>query len=166
MPLKNPPLVLLVEDSPDDVDFARRALARSGVAHRLIVAEHGDRALALLTGAETEPGCDSPWRPALVLLDLNIPGLGGRELLARIKGDPELCSIPVVIFSTSEHYSDITSCYRAHANSYHVKSDDLLEYQETARKIMEYWLSAVMRQPGAGELSSEATLAAGRQAGL
>jgi CheY-like chemotaxis protein len=137
--------VLLVEDSPDDVDFARRALARSGVAHRLVVAEQGDRALELLTGEAGEPGCDRPLRPALVLLDLNIPGIGGRELVARIKQDANLCSIPVVILSTSKHPTDIEGCYQAHANSYHRKSDDLVEYQETARAIMEYWLTSAVR---------------------
>ncbi len=155
MPAKKPPVVLLVEDSPDDVDFARRALLRSGIAHRLVVAEVGDRALALLTGQDVEPGYEPPLRPALVLLDLNIPGIGGRELLARIKGDPDLSSTPVVILSTSRHRSDIEGCYRAHANSYHSKSDDLVEYQETARQIMEYWLSAVLRPAPATELAGQ-----------
>ena len=155
MPGKKHPIVLLVEDSPDDVDFARRALARSGIAHRLVVAEQGDRALALLTGHEQEPGCERPLRPALVLLDLNIPGIGGRELLARIKGDPDLRSTPVVVLSTSQHRIDVESCYRAHANGYHSKSDDLAEYQQTARQIMEYWLSAVLRPGCVSESTAE-----------
>jgi CheY-like chemotaxis protein len=152
---KKPPVVLLVEDSPDDVDFARRALARSGIDHRLVIAEQGDRALALLRGTEAEPGHGRPLRPALVLLDLNIPGIGGRELLERVKGDCDLRAIPVVVLSTSQHRSDIESCYRAGANSYHAKADDLTEYQFTARRIMEYWLSSVVPSHGAPELQSE-----------
>jgi CheY-like chemotaxis protein len=154
MAVKNSPVVLLVEDSPDDIDFARRALLRSGIEHRLVVAEQGDHALALLTGEQVAPGLNRPLRPALILLDLNIPGMGGRELVGRIKDDPELRAIPVVILSTSEHRSDIESCYLAHANSYHTKSDDLIEYQDTARQIMEYWLSSVVRPPQPGELST------------
>lgn len=154
MPVKSLPVVLLVEDSPDDIDFARRALQRSGIEHRLVVAEQGDQALALLTGEQTAPGSSCPLRPELVLLDLNIPGMSGRELVGRIKDDPELRAIPVVILSTSEHRSDIESCYLAHANSYHTKSDDLAEYQETAREIMQYWLASVVHPPAAGELPS------------
>lgn len=157
MSAKKPPVVLLVEDSPDDVDFARRALARSGIGHRLVVADEGDRALALLTGREVEPGYERPLRPALVLLDLNIPGIGGRELLARIKDDSDLRSIPVVILSTSRHYVDVESSYRAHANSYHAKSDDLAEYQQTARQIMEYWLSGVLHPVPAVEMAAESS---------
>ena len=143
----NPPVVLLVEDSPDDVDFARRALARTGVACRLVVAEQGDHALKLLG----EPDPDSPnsatLRPALILLDLNTPGMTGRDLLRRIKTDERWCSIPVVVLSTSRHQSDIEGCYRAHANSYHTKSDDLARYQNTLRQIVEYWLGAVVPAP-------------------
>ena len=155
MPNKKPPVVLLVEDSPDDVDFARRALARSGIDHRLVVAEEGDRALALLTGEETEPGLPQPLRPALVLLDLNITGIGGRELLKRVKNDDQLRAIPVVILSTSQHHLDIEGSYRAGGNAYHSKSDDLVDYQDTARRIMEYWLSAVGQAPGVAELANE-----------
>ncbi len=155
MPHRKLPVVLLVEDSPDDIDFARRALARSGIEHRLVVAEEGDRALALLTGEEAEPGFPQPLRPALVLLDLNIPGIGGRQLLKRVKQDEALRAIPVVVLSTSQHHSDIEGSYRAGGNAYHSKSDDLAEYQNTAKRIMEYWLSAVMRASGTAELTNE-----------
>jgi two-component system, response regulator len=144
VPLKNLPTILLVEDSPDEIDFARRALTKCGIAHRLVVAEHGDRAWALLSGEESDSEHPGPLRPALVLLDLNIPGMSGQDLLTRIKSDAELATIPVVILSTSRHRLDIESCYRAHANSYHYKSDDLAEYQATARQVVEYWLSAVV----------------------
>jgi CheY-like chemotaxis protein len=154
MTAKHLPTVLLVEDSPDDIDFARRALAKSGVAHRLVVAEQGDQALALLSRRHGD-GHAGPLRPALILLDLNVPGMSGRELLARIKSDPQLCAIPVAILSTSQHPADIESCYRAHANSYHYKSDDLTHYQNTVRQIVEYWLVAVAQPKGTAELSLE-----------
>jgi len=137
---KNLPAVLLVEDSPDDVDFARRALAKSNSAHRLVVAEQGEQALEMLRGGglDSEPG--ERFRPALVLLDLNIPGMSGHELLRQIKTDDDLCSIPVVILSTSHNRKEIESCYRDLANSYHVKLDDFGRYQNMLARIVEYWL--------------------------
>ena len=146
MSLQKLPIVLLVEDSPDDVDFARRALAKSGLAMRLVVAERGEDALALLhpRGGDS---AGAALRPALVLLDLNIPGTSGREVLERLKSDPRLGSIPVVVLSTSAHRSDIEHCYRCGANSYHVKPDDFGRYQKLLRQIVEYWLEAVER-PG------------------
>lgn len=151
MVAKHLPTVLLVEDSPDDIDFARRALAKSGIAHRLVVAEQGDQALALLSPPGGDAGSAAPLRPALVLLDLNVPGMPGLELLRRIKSDPELSAIPVVILSTSQHEADIQRCFRAHANSYHYKSDDLTRYQHTVRQIVEYWLLTVVQPKGAIE---------------
>jgi CheY-like chemotaxis protein len=142
---------LLVEDSPDDVDFARRALAKSGIGHRLVVAEQGEQALRLLTEPAGQAINAQPLRPGLILLDLNIPGMTGRELLRRIKTDDQLRTIPVVVLSTSRHCTDIEGCYRAHANSYHSKSDDLATYQNTLRCIVEYWLGAVVPVPGAAE---------------
>ena len=152
---KSLPLVLLVEDSPDDVDFARRALAKSGLPHRLVVAEQGEQALELLSGRNSPAGNSAALRPDLILLDLNIPGMPGRDLLARIKEHPELRSIPVVILSTSQHPSDIRHCYRSGANSYHCKSDDLARYQTTMRQIVEYWLGAVVPPTALGESLSE-----------
>ncbi|MEX0677353.1 MAG: response regulator [Pirellulales bacterium] len=143
MPPKNLPLVLLVEDSPDDVDFARRALATSGLPLRLVVAERGEDALALLR-APGENAAGAAVRPALVLLDLNTPGTSGRELVALVKSDPELRAIPVVVLSTSAHRSDIEHCYRSGANSYHTKPDDFGRYQEMLRQIVAYWLDAVV----------------------
>jgi CheY-like chemotaxis protein len=154
MAVRHLPTVLLIEDSPDDVDFARRALAKTGIAHRLVVAEQGDQALELLCGNAQA----APLRPALILLDLNVPGMPGRELLARLKSDSRLCSIPIAILSTSRHPADVEGCYRAHANSYHYKSDDLSHYQNTVRRIVEYWLVAVAQPKGASELIGDPML--------
>lgn len=141
MSVSNVPIVLLVEDSHDDVDFARRALAKSGLELRLVVAQRGDDALALLRGPADSTG--AAWRPALVLLDLNTPGTSGREVLRRIKSDARLGTIPVVVLSTSGRREDVESCYRFGANSYHVKCDDFGRYQQLLRQIVEYWLEAV-----------------------
>jgi len=132
--------VLLVEDSPDDIEFARRALERCELRHPLIVAEEGRQALGLLHG----DGANEPLRPALVLLDLNIPGMKGREVLSRIKAHPELRTVPVVILTTSGQPTDVRECYEAGANAYHRKPHDFQEYQNTMREIVRYWLSSVV----------------------
>lgn len=148
---KNLPLVLLVEDSPDDIDFAVRTLSRSPIVHRLVVAEQGDEALALLSEAARLPAGSGRFWPSLILLDLNTPGMSGAELLARLKGDELLRAIPVVVLSTSRQPSDLEQCYRLHANAYHVKPHDFAEYQQTLLAIVEYWLVAVLPPPGVGE---------------
>jgi CheY-like chemotaxis protein len=84
-------------------------------------------------------------------LDLNIPGLDGRQLLEVIKSDPELKNIPVVVLTTSTHPSDVESCYRLGANSYHQKPSDFRRYEETIRQITEYWLQAVVSSLAASE---------------
>ncbi len=152
---KNLKVVLLVEDSPDDVDFARRALAKCGIAPRLVVAEDGDQALKLLNAPESGSAGGAPLRPALILLDLNIPGKTGRNVLRQIKTAEHLCSIPVVVLSTSSHRSDIEFCFRNHANSYHIKSDSLVEFQNTLRQIVEYWLGATVPAPVAVDTTCE-----------
>ncbi len=157
---KNLPPVLLIEDSPDDIEFARRAFAKCNVQHPLVIAEDGDRALALLTGRGEDGKTARPLRPAVVLLDLNIPGLEGRELLRQMKGDLRLRTIPIVVLTTSVRHSDIDECYRSGANSYHQKPTDFRAYQETVRQIAHYWLSVVVGPSGdasAYELPTEPT---------
>lgn len=136
------PPVLLVEDSPADVELARRALAKCHLPNPIVVAERGEDALDLLLRQDAEA-----MRPALVLLDLNIPGLGGREVLRTIKSDPTTRSIPVVVLSTSVHRNDLSHCYELGANAYHCKSVELNEYQDTIREISRYWLGAVVAPP-------------------
>lgn len=148
------PTVLLVEDSTDDVDFARRALAKSGLVLRLVVAERGEDALALLR-APQGAASGATLVPALVLLDLNVPGTSGRELLAIIKSDPLLGAIPVVVLSTSSHRSDVEFCYRTGANSYHSKPDDFDRYQKLLTQIVAYWLEAVVPWGGHGAATVE-----------
>jgi CheY-like chemotaxis protein len=136
---KNLPLVLLVEDSPDDIDFAVRTLA-------------------ILSEAARMPAGSGRFWPSLILLDLNTPGMSGAELLTRLKGDDLLRAIPVVVLSTSRQPSDLEQCYRLHANAYHVKPHDFAEYQQTLLAIVEYWLVAVLPAPSAGETAAEAAV--------
>ncbi|HEY5865006.1 MAG TPA: response regulator [Candidatus Tectomicrobia bacterium] len=101
----------------------------------------GEEALDYLhaRGRFAEPG-QAP-RPALVLLDLNLPGMDGRELLTRIKGDEDLKSIPVIIVTTSHNPRDVEWCYQHGANSYQVKAIGYQQFRDTMRLLVEYWLT-------------------------
>jgi CheY-like chemotaxis protein len=138
------PPVLAIEDSLDDIEFMRRAFVRCRIEHPLVVAEDGEEALALLRGECPHSFGPGPLRPALILLDLNMPGIGGRELLKRLKSDEALRPLPVAVFTTSTHRRDVETAYRLGANSYHCKPHDVRGYEETILGITNYWLSAAV----------------------
>ncbi len=138
------PPVLAIEDSLDDIEFMRRALVRLRLEHPLVVAENGEEALALLRGECPHPFGPGPLRPALILLDLNLPGIGGRELLKRVKSDDALRGLPIVVFTTSTHRRDVETAYQLGANSYHCKPHDLRSYEATIGGVTNYWLRSVV----------------------
>jgi two-component system, chemotaxis family, response regulator Rcp1 len=131
--------VLLVEDSPGDVRLTREALRDANVQLALHVASDGIEAMEFLG---REGRFSAAPRPSLILLDLNLPRLDGREVLQAIKGDPSLMSIPVVILTTSESQADVQRSYRLHANCYITKPVNLDAFIE----IFHFWLS-VARLP-------------------
>jgi CheY-like chemotaxis protein len=136
--------VLVVEDSDDDWDTALEAARHCGCEHRLLRAADGDAAMALLQGHGAPPR-----RPAFVLLDLNLPGLDGRELLAQIKSDAVTRQLPVVVFSTSASPRDVAACYAAGANAYHVKPVGFSDHVAQLRSLFDYWLTqAVLPRDG------------------
>jgi CheY-like chemotaxis protein len=135
MALDRPFRILLVEDNPADVRLTRLALAE-GTTTRLSVAADGEQALAML---RHEPGYEAVQRPDLILLDLNLPKKHGHEVLAEIKGNPQLCSIPVVVFSTSRYHEDIDRSYRLQANAYVAKPRDLEDFLATVRSCEAFW---------------------------
>lgn len=132
--------ILLVEDSPADVELARQALAEAKVANEVHVIRDGEAAMEFLRreGAYA----DAP-RPDLVLLDLNLPKKDGREVLVEVKRDPELCVIPVVVLTTSAADEDVLHAYQEHVNSYIRKPVRLIDFIDVIRKIDEYWLGIV-----------------------
>lgn len=132
--------ILLVEDNPGDVRLTQEALAEGKVLNHLSVAEDGVVALAHLRreGAFSE----APW-PDIILLDLNLPRMDGRELLAIIKSDPELKSIPVVILTTSKAEEDILKSYDLHANCYITKPVDLERFITVVKSVEEFWFTIV-----------------------
>ena len=136
--------ILMVDDSMGDVRLAQEALKEARVRNRLSVVHDGEQAMAFL---RREDGYGDAPRPDLVLLDLNMPRMDGREVLAQIKGDPDLRSIPVVVLTTSEAEVDIVKAYDLHANAYITKPVDLEAFLDAVKVVEEFWLT-VVRLPG------------------
>jgi CheY-like chemotaxis protein len=132
--------ILLVEDDPGDVLITREAIESSKVANRLSVVSNGEEALQFLQREGSF--ADAP-RPGLILLDLNLPRLDGREVLARIKADPDLRRIPVVVLTTSSSDEDIVRTYDLHANAYVTKPVDFDQFMSVVRQIDEFFVSIV-----------------------
>ena len=140
MPDIAPLEILWIEDNAGDARLAREALREARVNNRLTWLPDGVEALAYL---RRECGHAGARRPDLILLDLNIPGKDGREVLAAIKSDDQLRRIPVVIFTTSQAYEDIQHAYQLSANSYISKPVDLDQFIAVVRAIEEFWLTTV-----------------------
>ncbi len=134
--------VLLVEDNPGDVDLAREALQGGRLNVDLRVASDSVQALKML-----RPSAAAAERPDLILLDLNLPGKDGRELLAEIKGDPDLKATPVVVITSSKQEEDVARSYAVGANCYVIKPTALDAFASVVRAIGEFWLSAVKLPP-------------------
>jgi CheY-like chemotaxis protein len=132
--------VLLVEDDPGDVLMTREAFEDYKLNNQLHVANDGVEAMEFLRreGAHT----DAP-RPDLVLLDLNLPRMDGREVLQAIKSDPELASIPVVVLTTSEAEEDVLRSYSLHANAYVTKPVDFDRFIQVVRQIDDFFITVV-----------------------
>lgn len=132
--------VLLVEDDPGDVLITREALAESNIATVLHVVGNGEDALRFLR--REDPFHDAT-RPGLILLDLNLPGLDGKEVLAEVKSDPELRRIPVVVLSTSQSEEDVARTYDLHANAYVAKPVDFDQFLDVVRQVDNFYVSVV-----------------------
>lgn len=132
-------VVLLVEDNHEDFESTKRAFRKAGLVNNLYRCETGDDALRYLfrRGEYSDPKT-SP-RPGIILLDLNLPGVGGHEVLREIKADANLKTIPVVILTTSKDGRDIQGCYDAGANSYMQKPVDLAGFFEAIARLKDYW---------------------------
>lgn len=131
--------ILLVEDNRGDVFMTKRALKSGKVLHNLHVANDGEAALAFLHDVEYG---QAP-RPDLIVLDLNLPKVNGREVLEKIKSNDALASIPVVVLTTSKSEEDILRSYELHANSFITKPVDWQQFVNVIRFIEEYWFTVV-----------------------
>ena len=132
--------VLLVEDDPGDVLMTREAFADNKVANTLHVVNDGTEAMEFLN--KQGEHADAP-TPDLILLDLNLPRMDGREVLAAVKQDPTLRQIPVVVLTTSEAEEDVLRSYDLHANAFVTKPVDFERFIEVIRQIDEFFVSVV-----------------------
>jgi CheY-like chemotaxis protein len=132
--------VLLVEDDPGDVLMTQEAFADHKVHNRLHVVSDGVEAMAFL---RKEGSYADALTPDLILLDLNLPKMDGREVLAAIKEDPKLRSIPVVILTTSEAEEDVLRSYSLHANAYVTKPVDFERFIDVVRRIDDFFVTVV-----------------------
>jgi CheY-like chemotaxis protein len=139
-----PAEVLLVEDNPGDVRLTTEALKEGRVLNQVHVVGDGVEALKFLH--REEPYTDAV-KPDLILLDLNLPRMSGREVLAEIKADEDLKRIPVVVLTTSQAEEDVLRSYDLHANCYVTKPVDLEQFLEVVKFIEDYWLMMVKLPP-------------------
>lgn len=144
--VEHPLEVLLVEDDAGDELMTREAFEGHGIRHTLHVVRDGQEALDFLYRREAHAGAP---RPDLVLLDLNLPKYDGREVLKRIKTDPELALIPVVVLTTSSAEEDVLRSYTLHANAYVTKPVDADQFIDAVRQIDDFFVQLV-RLPGRG----------------
>jgi two-component system response regulator len=140
-PQARPAEILLVEDNPGDVELTQIALEQSKLHVNLHVVADGEQALVRLRGGGP--------RPDLILLDLNLPGKSGPEVLAEIKADPQLRVIPVVILTSSRAEEDVLRSYRLHANCYVPKPVDFAGFAQVVQSIEGFWFSVVVLPPQA-----------------
>ena len=139
-----PAEILVVEDNPGDVRLMREALRESKIINQLRAVSDGQEALAFL---RKQGRYAHAIRPDLILLDLNLPGKDGREVLSEIKADPDLRRIPVVIVTSSKTEEDIVRSYNHHANCYITKPLDLEKFVEVVQAIQNFWISIVKLPP-------------------
>jgi two-component system, response regulator len=135
--------ILLVEDGPEDFETTRRAFRRAGLRNPMLHCTTGDDALDFLHHRGRYTPATAP-RPGIILLDLNLPGTDGREVLAEIKGEHGLADIPVVVLTTSADHRDVEACYQAGANSYVQKPVNLDAFMEAIQRLHDYWFDVVI----------------------
>lgn len=151
--------ILLVEDSPSDAELTVEALREAKVRNHLNVVEDGVEAMRFL---RREGDYALAPRPDLIMLDLNLPRKDGREVLAELKADPLLKTIPVVVLTTSRAEQDVLRAYDLHANCYVTKPVDFEQFLQVVRSIESFWL-LVVTLPPVGRLEAAKLAKKGRK---
>jgi two-component system response regulator len=139
--------ILVVDDNADDVTLALEAFRKNKVANPVMVLRDGKQALDYLFGTGAEPGALPPSPPALILLDLKLPGLGGLEVLRRMRNHPRTRMLPVVIFTASRERQDLYDSYQCGANGYVYKPVEFSECTFVIGRLAEYWLKYNVQPP-------------------
>lgn len=136
----DPVIVLVADDNPGDVNLIREAFKRNKLLNIIEVVNEGEKAIEYLK--KTGPYAGAA-RPDLILLDLNMPGKDGRDVLSEIKSDPGLQSIPIIVLTSSSSDEDIVKAYLLHANCYIKKPDDFDGLLEVIKTIEHFWFGIV-----------------------
>jgi two-component system, response regulator len=139
--------ILLVEDNPNDLELALHALQRHHLANNIHVARDGAEALAFFFGAGDSDASELNGHAGIVLLDLKLPKVDGREVLRRLKADPRTALIPVIVLTSSKEERDVVESYRLGVNSYIVKPVDFEQFAEAVRVLGLYWMLLNERPP-------------------
>jgi CheY-like chemotaxis protein len=142
-------VILLVEDDPGDQELTKRAFKNGKIKNDLRVVNDGEEALDYLHRRGKFADRKSSPRPDLVLLDLNMPKVDGKQVLAEMRSDPDLRTIPVVVLTTSQQESDVLRSYDLGANSYITKPVQASEFTRTLSSLENYWLEVVVLPPRA-----------------
>lgn len=132
--------ILLIEDNPDDVELTLHAFQKNHMANDVVVATDGAEGLDYLFGTGKYAGRDAKESPALILLDLQLPKIGGLEVLRKVREDERTRRIPVVIMTTSDEEEDIVNGYNGGANSYLRKPVDFTEFMNAVKQLEMYWM--------------------------
>ena len=133
--------ILLVEDNEGDVFLITDALAQTKLGHRVHVASNGEVALEMLKGEKKHADFDVP---DLMILDINLPKINGKQLLEEVKQDNELRQIPIIILTSSSYKQDVIDCYKSYASSYIVKPHHSEDFKEIANAIERFWFDVVV----------------------
>lgn len=134
------PVILLVEDNPDDEALALRALEKNKIMNEVIVARDGVEALAYLFGTGAHAGRDTRVQPQVILLDLKLPKVDGLEVLRRVRAEEHTRRLPVVVLTSSNEDRDLVESYDLGANSYIRKPVDFNQFAEAVRQLHLYWM--------------------------
>ena len=146
--MDNKKVILLVEDNPDDEELTLRALKKNHIQNEVVVARDGVEALDYLLGTGAHTGRDLTHLPEVVLLDLKLPKVDGLEVLRRMKADPALKIIPVVILTSSREESDLVKGYELGTSAYVVKPVNFLQFVETVKELGLFWALINEAPPG------------------
>ena len=139
MPLPADQAILLVEDSPEDREATLRAIKKAGLPNPIFWCDDGDKALDFMYQRGEYAGPGKAPRPGVILLDLNMPGTDGREVLDVVKKDPNLKSIPIVVLTTSSDERDIDAFFQSGANSYIVKPVGVDGIVKAVQQLQKFW---------------------------
>src|SRR5262245_32064482 len=140
-------VILLIEDNAADEELTLRALKKNNIGNQVVVERDGAAALDYLFGRGAHAGRDTRVQPQVVLLDLNLPKLGGLDVLRAIRADERTKVLPVVVLTSSQEDNDLVGSYASGANSYIVKPVDFTRFAEAVRQLGLYWLVLNQQPP-------------------